>query len=415
MPESRAGRHALVFIFITVLIDVIGLGIVIPIVPKLIAGIAHVGLSDAARYGGWMLFTYAGMQFLCAPAIGNLSDRIGRRPVLILSLVAIGIDYTITGLARTMVWLFVARALSGMAGASYTTANAYIADVTPPEKRAASFGLIGAAFGLGFIIGPAIGGLLGQYDEHLPFFVSAGLAFCNALYGFLVLKESHAPEHRRKFEWWRANPLGALMALRRFPVVLPLCGVVVLARLAHDSSPSTWTYYTMLKFHWTVAEVSYSLMAVGLITAIAFGTLPRLVPRLGERRAVYIGFSAGALATVGYATASQPWMLYAWMVVGALTAFVMPALNTIMSTEVGPTEQGELQGAIASIASLTSVGAPVLMSYLFALFTGPHAPFYFPGASFAAASLCLVLAAVVFTLVKPGTAPARAAEPQSAE
>lgn len=415
MSVSHAGKHALAFIFITVLIDVIGLGIVIPITPKLIAHLAHVDLSQAARYGGWLMFTFAGMQFLCAPAIGNLSDRFGRRPVLILSLVAIGIDYTITGLAPTLAWLFAARMLSGMAGASYTTAGAYIADVTPPEKRAASFGLIGAAFGVGFIIGPAIGGILGQYDVRLPFFASAALAFANALYGLLVLKESHAPENRRKFEWWRANPLGALLALRRFPAVLPLCGVVVLARLAHDSSPATWTYYTMLKFHWTVVQVSYSLMAVGLITAIAFATLPRLVHKIGETRSVYIGFLGGAVAAAGYATATAPWMLYAWMIVGALTAFVMPAINSIMSTEVGPKEQGELQGAISSIASLTSVGAPVLMSYLFAEFTGPHAPIYFPGVSFAAAALCLVLALGVFALIKPATAPAAAAEPEAAK
>jgi MFS transporter, DHA1 family, tetracycline resistance protein len=413
MGEAKASKYALVFIFITIFIDVTGLGIIIPVAPKLIAGLAHVGLSDAARYGGWMFFVYAGMQFLFAPVIGNLSDRFGRRPVLILALVAIGIDYTITGLAPTIAWLFVARALSGMAGASYTTANAYIADVTPPERRAQSFGLVGAAFGLGFIVGPAMGGILGQYGVRLPFFVSAGLAFANALYGLLVLKESLAKDHRRKFELWRANPLGTLMALRRFPVVLPMCAVVVLMRIAHDSNPATWTYYTMLKFHWTTAQVGYSLMAVGAVVSVSYAFLPRLIRRIGETRSVYIGLAGGALSFVGYATSTQSWMLYAWMLPFAVTALIMPSLNTIMSTEVGPREQGELQGAIASIGSLTSVGAPVLMSYLFAHFTGPHAPFYFPGASFAAAALCLVLAGVVFAVVKPDLAAAE--EPQSAE
>jgi DHA1 family tetracycline resistance protein-like MFS transporter len=402
MIDGNAGKHALVFIFITIFIDVTGLGIIIPVAPKLIAGLAHVGLSEAARYGGWLFFVYAGMQFLFAPVIGNLSDRFGRRPVLILALVAIGIDYLITGLAPTIAWLFVARFLSGMAGASYTTAGAYIADVTPPEKRAANFGLIGAAFGLGFIVGPAIGGILGQYGVRLPFFVSAALAFANAAYGYLILAESLPRERRRKFEIWRANPLGALAALRRFPYVLGLCGVTVLMRLAHDSSPATWTYYTMLKFHWTTADVGYSLMAVGAVTAISYGGLTRLViPRIGEVRAVYAGLAGGALAFAGFAFASAGWMMYGWMLLFALASLAMPALTAIMSKEVGPSEQGELQGAIAGVGSLTSVGAPLAMSYLFAFFTGGGAPFHFPGAAFLAASLCLVAAAVAFACVKP--------------
>jgi DHA1 family tetracycline resistance protein-like MFS transporter len=342
------------------------------------------------------------MQFLFAPAIGNLSDRFGRRPVLILALVAIGIDYTITGLAPTIAWLFLGRLLSGMAGASYTTAGAYIADVTPPEKRAANFGLIGAAFGLGFIVGPALGGILGQYGVRLPFFVSAALAFANATYGYLILAESLPKEHRRKFEIWRANPLGALLALRRFPYVLGLCGVIVLMRLAHDASPATWTYYTMLKFRWTTAEVGYSLMAVGAVTAVSYGGLTRLIiPRIGEVRAVYVGLAGGALAFAGFAFTTAGWMMYGWMLLFALASLAMPALNAIMSKEVGPSEQGELQGAIASVGSLTSVGAPLAMSYLFAYFTGDGAPLYFPGAAFLAASLCLVAAAIAFACVKP--------------
>lgn len=406
-------KHALLFIFITVLIDVIGLGIVLPIMPRLIADLLHVGLSEAARWGGWTIFAYAGMQFLFAPMIGSLSDRFGRRPVLILALVAIGIDYTITGLAPTIGWLFLARALSGMAGASFTTASAYIADVTPPEKRAQSFGLIGAAFGLGFIIGPALGGIIGQFGVRLPFFVSAGLAGANALYGFLVLRESLGHDKRRKFEWWRANPLGALIALKRFPVVLPLCAVLMLMRVAHDANPATWSYFTMLKFHWNPAQVGYSLMAVGGVVAVAYAVLPRLIPRLGEVNAVFIGMAGGAVAFIGYAFANTPWQLYAWMLPFGLMAFVMPALNKIMSTEVGPKEQGELQGAITSLGSLTSVGAPVLMAQLFSWFTGRAAPVYFPGAPFAAAALCMVLAGVLFVFVKPTVAAATL--PQTAE
>ena len=402
MTEAKTNRKALAFIFITVFIDVVGLGIIIPITPKLIALLAHVNISDAARYGAWLSFVYAGMQFLGAPVIGNLSDRFGRRPVLIYALISIGVDYGITGWAPTIAWLFLGRFLSGMSGASYTTAAAYIADVSPPEKRAANFGLIGAAFGLGFIVGPALGGFLGEYSVRLPFFASAGLAFANALYGYIVLAESLPKERRRAFEFWRANPFGALMALRRFPYVLPLCVVLMLTRVAHDASPATWTYYTMLKFHWSTADVGWSLVAVGVITTAVYGGLTRIViPRIGEVRAVYAGLVAGAIACVGYAFSAQGWMLYAWMLPGALVGLASPALSAIMSREVAPTEQGELQGAITSIGSLTSVVALLTMPYIFAYFTNAKAPIYFPGAPFLTASLSLVLATAAFAIVRP--------------
>lgn len=402
MKDGSAGGYALAFVIAAICIDMVGLGIIIPVAPKLISGLAHVNLSEAARYGGWLFFVYAAMQFLCAPLIGNLSDRFGRRPVLLFSLLAIGVDYAITGLAPTIGWLFLARTLSGMAGASYTTANAYIADVTPPEKRAQNFGLVGAAFSFGFIVGPVIGGLLGDISPRLPFLVSAGLAFANTAFGFFALPESLTPEHRRKFEWWRANPLGALFALRRFPAILGLCAVVVLMRFAHDANPSTWTYYTMLKFRWTAEEVGLSLAAVGVALMVVYTWLTRvLIPRIGEVGAVYLGFACGAVAFVGYAFSTASWQLYIWIAVFALLGLVMPAMNAIMSKQVGPTEQGELQGAITSVGSLTSIVAPVAMSYLFAYFTGPSTPYYFPGAAFLAAGACLGLAALVFAWVKP--------------
>lgn len=402
MGETKAGKHALIFIFITIFVDVVGMGITIPMAPRLIEELAHVNLSDAARYGGWLMFVYAGMQFLFSPVIGNLSDRFGRRPLLILSLLALGLDFTIMGLAPTIVWLFIGRTLSGIAGASYTTASAYIADVTPPEKRAAGFGLVGAAFGLGFTVGPALGGILGGYGLRLPFFVSAGLALCNAAYGYFVLKESLPKEHRRPFEIVRANPLGSLATLRRFPFVLGLCGALVLMRLAHDANPATWTYFTMLRFHWSIEEVGLSLMATGIVTAISYGWLTRvIIPRIGEVRAVYLGLGAGALGFAGFAFATHGWQMYAWMPLFSFMALAMPALNAIMSQEVGPSEQGELQGALTSLGSLTSIGGPLAMSYLFAYFTNPKAPIYFPGAAFGAASLCLVAAMAAFALVGP--------------
>lgn len=403
---APASRYALAFIFITMLVDTIGLGIIIPVTPNIIAQLTGQGLSDAARWGGWLMFVFAAMQFVCAPIFGNLSDRFGRRPVLILSLVALGIDYLITGLAPTIVWLFIGRILSGMAGATYPTVNAYIADVSPPEKRAANFGLTGAAFGVGFILGPAIGGIIGDaYGPRMPFFVSAAVAVLNALFGFLVLKESLPLARRRVFELWRANPVGSLIAVRRYPMVFGLIGVVILGQLAHDALPATWTYYTMLKFHWTSAEVGYSLMAVGALTTVSFGVLPRfVVPRIGEVRAVYVGLLCLVIGYSGYAFSAAPWQIYGWMVVWALGGLSNTALNSILTQQVPANEQGELQGAVASVASLTSVAAPVLMTSLFAYFTSPHALIYFAGASFLAAALCEFGALGIFARTKARTA-----------
>jgi DHA1 family tetracycline resistance protein-like MFS transporter len=394
--EQQAGRHALIFIFITMLVDTIGLGIVLPVTPTLITELTHHGMSEAARWGGWLFFVFALMQFLCSPLIGNLSDRFGRRPVLITSLAMLGVDYLITGLAPTIAWLFLGRFLSGIAGAAYTTANAYIADVSPPEKRAANFGLVGAAFGIGFVVGPAVGGLLGQYGSRVPFYVSAGFAFANALYGLIVLKESLPRGRRRAFELWRANPLGALIALKRFPLLIGMFGVVVLMRLGHDANPVIWTYYTMLKFNWSSAQVGYSLMAVGAMLALVFSFLTRIViPRLGETRSAYLGLTCGAIGFFGYAFATEGWMLYGWMAVWVLMGLVMPSLNAIMSKEVGPSEQGELQGALASLGGLTSVAAPPILSNLFGYFTSSAAPIYFPGAAFFAAAVFTLLAALL--------------------
>lgn len=405
--QSFASRYALAFIFMTMLVDTIGLGLIIPVAPKIIAellGFAPgdpMAMSAAARWGGWLFFVFALMQFLFAPAMGNLSDRFGRRPVLIFSLLALGVDYLITGLAPTIVWLFVGRLLSGIAGASYTTVNAYIADVTPPEKRAANFGLTGAAFSLGFILGPALGGLLGSYGARVPFFVAAGLSLANALFGIFVLKESLKPEHRRKFELWRANPVGTLVALQKFPNIVVLCAVIVMMRLAHDSNPAVFTYYVYAKFHWTPQMVGYSLMAVGALMAVVYGFLVRIViPKIGETASVYLGLFFGALGFAGYAFSTETWMMFAWMVPFALFGFTMPALNAILSKTVGPTEQGELQGALACIGSLTSIAAPPLLTNLFAYFTSSAAPVYFPGAAFLAASLCLVLGAAVFSRMR---------------
>lgn len=404
--SAVTSRSALVFIFIAMFVDSMGLGIVIPVTPAIISDLTGEGMSGAARYGGWLMFAFASMLFLFSPLIGNLSDRFGRRPVLIASLVAIGVDYAITGLAPTIAWLFIGRVLSGIAGASYTTANAYIADVSPPERRAVNFGLTGAAFGIGFAVGPALGGLLGGYWNRLPFFVSAGLAVANALFGLFVLKESLPKENRRAFDWRRANPLGALIAIRNYPSVFGLVVVLILMRLAHDANPAVWTFYVYLKFHWSKLEVGYSLMFLGVIMACAYAFLTRVaIPRLGETRAAYVGLLCGAAGFAGYAFATEGWMMYAWGMVWTVMALAMPALNGIMSKQVPANAQGELQGALSSVGGLTSVAAPPLLTSIFGYFTSPAAPIYFPGAAFFTAGLLLALAAFLLTQIRAETPP----------
>ncbi|MEI9887294.1 MAG: TCR/Tet family MFS transporter [Rhizomicrobium sp.] len=397
-----ASRYALAFIFITMLVDTIGLGIIIPVTPQLITELTGESLSGAARWGGLLFFLFALMQFFFSPVLGNLSDRFGRRPVLIVSLLVLSVDYALSGLAPNIGWLIAARLMSGIAASTYPTVNAYIADVSPPEKRAANFGLTGAAFGIGFVLGPALGGLAGaHWGTRAPFYAAAAVTLANALFGWFVLKESLPPEGRRKFELWRANPVGSLVAIRRYPMIFGLIGIVVLGRLAHDANPATWTYYTMEKFGWGPGEVAWSLVAVGVLTTVSFGVLPRLViPRIGETRAVGIGLFCAALGYAGYAFSSQPWMLYAWMLVWALAGIGSTALNSILSRQVPANEQGELQGALASLGSATSVFAPLVMTGLFSYFTSHRAPVYFAGASFFAAGLFELGALAIFFVVR---------------
>jgi MFS transporter, DHA1 family, tetracycline resistance protein len=375
--EMSAKRQdsALIFIFITMLIDVIGLGIIIPVIPKLIMELSGEGLSSAARYGGWMIFAYAAMQFVFSPILGGLSDQYGRRPVLLFSLFGFGIDYIIIGLSPTLGWLFLGRIIAGITGASFTTAGAYIADVSAPEKRAQNFGLIGAAFGLGFILGPVLGGFLGTYGSRVPFFVSAALSLLNWLYGYFILPESLKPENRRKFEWSRSNPINSLLNLRRYPIVLGLVFPNILIMIAGFATQSTWTYYCISKFGWNEKMIGLSLGFVGVMAALVQGGLTRaVIPKLGN-----------FLYAVGYllfALANQGWMMFAITVIASLGGIAMPALQGIMSNQVPMNEQGELRGALTSVMSLTSVIGPLIMTNLFAYFTSEAAPFQLPAAPF---------------------------------
>ncbi len=387
---------ALGFIFITLLIDVTGFGIIIPVIPKLIEELIDGNLSQAATYGGWLMFAYAIVQFFFSPIIGNLSDRFGRRPILLASLLGFCLDYLLTAWAPTVGWLFLGRILAGITGASMTTATAYIADVSPPEKRAQNFGMIGAAFGLGFIIGPVIGGVLGQYGSRAPFIAAAILAFLNFLYGYFILPESLKPENRRKFEWKRANPVGSLLHIRKYPVILGLVGSLVLLYIAAHATQSTWSYFTMERFGWNEAWVGYSLGVVGILVAIVQGGLIRVInPWLGQKKSVYFGLLLYALGFFLFAFASQSWMMFVFLIPYCLGGIAGPALQGIISGQVPSNEQGELQGALTSLVSLTSIIGPPLMTNLFAYFTGKSAPVYFPGMPFFAGAILTVISALL--------------------
>jgi DHA1 family tetracycline resistance protein-like MFS transporter len=317
--------------------------------------------------------------------------------VLLVSLFVLGIDYLIMWWAPTFVWLLLGRIIAGAAASTYSTCNAFIADVSPPQVRAQNFGLMGAAFGMGFIIGPVVGGFLGEYGSRAPFLAAAVLCFANFLYGALVLPESLARDRRRRFDWRRANPTGTLAALRRYPMVSGLIGAYFLFLLGHHVLPSTWSFFTMEKFDWSPREVGYSLGFVGVLMVIVQAVLLRvLLPKLGPRRAGTAGFLFTIVAFLGYGLATQGWMIYPFLVLGALQGFATPAMQGIMSTSVPANEQGELQGGLASMASLTAILSPPFMTQVFAFFSGADAPVYFPGAPFIASALLTVLALAVF-------------------
>jgi DHA1 family tetracycline resistance protein-like MFS transporter len=373
---------ALIFIFITLLIDVTGLGIIIPVMPKLIEDLTGGSLSEAATYGGWLISAYAITQFFCAPLVGGLSDRYGRRPILLAALFGFGIDYLLLAFAPTISWLFVGRIIAGVMGASFTTAGAYIADISTSENRAQNFGIIGAAFGLGFIIGPVIGGLLGGFGARVPFMVAAGLTLLNWLYGFFILPESLKPENRRKFEISRANPVGTLQKLTRYPVVTGLFVALSFVYIAAHAVQSNWAYFTIERFGWSETMIGISLGVVGFVFAIVQGGLIRIIiPKLGQQRSVYVGLGLNALGLLLYSLATQGWMMYAITVVYCLGGIAGPALQGIMAGVVPPNEQGELQGGFTSLMSLTSIFGPIIMNSLFSFFTKSDGPFYFPGAA----------------------------------
>ncbi|MHB9879709.1 TCR/Tet family MFS transporter [Pacificimonas sp. ICDLI1SI03] len=393
-----ATRGSLLFIFALVLIDMIGFGIIMPVLPALIVELTGDTIAGAAVDAGWLAFVYAAMQFIFGPVMGNLSDRFGRRPVLLATLLAYSINYALMGLAPTLLWLFVGRLLAGITGASFSAAYAYVADVTPAEKRAQNFGLIGVAFGLGFIVGPALGGILGEYGTRLPFFAAGGLALANAVFGFFCLNESLPPEKRRPFSLIRSNAVSALRELgRQDKVVIWYAGALLVWMTAHMVYPIIWAFYGIEAFGWSERMVGLSLAGVGLSSAIVQGVLIRtIVPRVGERRAVMLGVGCLLAAALIYLFAEHEIWVPIAIAVGSLQGLVQPSINGLMSRAVDERSQGELQGAVASISSLSAVIGPLVYTRVFYAFTAPGAVIYLPGAAFALAGVVAIGALALF-------------------
>jgi DHA1 family tetracycline resistance protein-like MFS transporter len=384
---------AISFIFITLLVDITGWGLIIPVMPGLIEELTGGSVSDTARYSGWMGFAYAGVQFVCAPLLGGLSDKYGRRPVLLFSLLGFGVDYILLTFAPNITWLFIGRIIAGITGASITTASAYIADISTPATRAQNFGMIGAAFGIGFILGPMLGGLLGQFGSRVPFMVAAALCLLNWLYGYFVLPESLPPDKRRAFDIKRANPVGTLLQLRKYPVLLPLISCMVFLYLAGHAVQSNWAFFGKERFKWDERMIGISLGAVGLLAGLVQGGLVRIInPKLGNEKSVYLGIMMYTLGLLLFALASQTWMMFLFLIPYALGGIAGPALQALMAGMVSANAQGELQGALTSTSAATSIVGPPLMTNTFAFFTGRSAPFYFPGAPFALGALFMLIA-----------------------
>jgi DHA1 family tetracycline resistance protein-like MFS transporter len=397
--------NAVRFVILTVLIDAIGFGIIMPVLPSVVMRLGHIGLAQATEIGGWLGMIYAAVQFVTGPLVGNLGDRFGRRPVLLGALAGFAIDYALMGFAPTLGWLFLGRALAGFFGASFGPAGAALADISVPEDRAKVFGMMGAAFGVGFIIGPALGGLLGEFGDKVPFHAAAVLAACNLILGLIAFPETLTIDKRRPFQWRRANPVGALMALGKLPGLLPVAFALFWWNLAGMVYPVAWSWFTIAAFNWSPGQMGASLTWVGCVMALSqIFIVGRLVKRFGERRAAEIGILVATLGFVIDAIVPKGWMLYPAMLVIAFQAAVMPAMSGLMSRRVPATQQGELQGFTGSVAAIGSIIAPALYNPALAWFTGPAAPFRFPGIVFALSTVMGMIALLTLIVLRPAPA-----------
>lgn len=392
-PHETPRRAALIFIFITILLDILAMGMIIPVLPKMVVAFLDGDTARAATTFGLFSTAWALMQFFFSPVLGALSDRFGRRPVILLSNFGLGLDYILMALAPTLGWLFVGRVISGITSASISTASAYIADVTPPEKRAASFGMLGAAFGIGFVLGPALGGVLGDMEPRLPFWVAAALSLANALYGLFVLPESLPPERRKSFQWRSANPVGALKLLRSRPGVLGLASVNFIYHLAHIALPSVFVLYGSYRYGWDERTIGLTLAGVGLSLMVVQGGLVRpIVKRLGERHTLLLGLVFGAAGFAIYGLAESGAVFLIGIPVMSLWGLSGPALQGLMTSRVGASDQGELQGALSSLMGVAGLIGPGLFTQTFSRFIDAQHGWHLPGAPFLLAAGLLVLA-----------------------
>jgi MFS transporter, DHA1 family, tetracycline resistance protein len=390
-------KAAISFIFITLLIDVMGWGLIIPVMADLIAQLKGIPVNQASTYGALLLSAFAITQFVFSPVIGNLSDRFGRRPVLLLSLFGFGIDYIILALAPAYGWLFIGRVIAGITGASFTTATAYIADVsTDPTTKAKNFGMVGAAFGLGFVLGPALGGFLSNWGIRAPFYAAAALCLLNCLYGYFLLPESLSKENRRPFDWKRANPFGSLKFLTQHPEIGGLAISFFLIYLGAQSVQGNWNYFTIYRFHWSEKMVGISLAVVGVLVGGVQAGLTRVVnPRIGNEKSIYLGLLLYTLGLVLFAFATQGWMMFIFLIPYCLGGICGPSLQSVISGHTPVNQQGELQGALTSLMSLTTIIGPLIMNGTFAYFTSDKAPFYFPGMHYLIGAACMLLSVIL--------------------
>ena len=396
-PPSGKRNAALIFIFITVLIDVLAFGVIIPVLPHLVQEFVGGDLSTAAYWTGVFAFAFAVVQFFSAPIQGALADRFGRRPVILLSCLGLGADFIFMALAPSLAWLFVGRVISAATSASFTTANAYIADVTTPDQRAKGFGMIGAAFGLGFIVGPLVGGVLGDINHRLPFWFSAALALLNFCYGIFVLPESLPKEKRTpRFDWHHAKPMGGVKMLRDYPQIWGLVAVVFIANFAHYVYPSTFVLFADAAYGWKEKQAGYVLAVVGVLSVIVNVVLiGKLVKAMGERRALLFGLACGALGFLIYGLAGTGWVFLAGLPISALWAVAAPATQALITRQVPADAQGRIQGSMSSLVSLAGIFAPAVFAGAFGFFIGSHAPMRLPGVAFLIAALMLAIAAFV--------------------
>ncbi|CAN7344549.1 TCR/Tet family MFS transporter [Rhizobium rhizogenes] len=416
MIDQKFARRGLLLVFIILFLDVMGLAIIMPVLPQYLEELTGASVSEAATDGGWLLLAYAAMQFLFSPLIGNLSDRFGRRPILLASVLTFAIDNFICAIAGTYWVLFAGRILAGISGASFSTCSAYIADISNDQNRAKNFGLIGMAFGVGFVLGPVIGGFLGEFGPRAPFYGAAALALLNFIGAYFLLPETLEAKNRRRFELWRASPFGALRQVRRYQGLGWIFVVMFFNWLAHGVFPAVWSFVSSYRYDWTSLEIGISLGTYGIGMALVMGlVLPRIVPVLGEWKTVVLGLVFSGIGLVGYAFAWHGWMVYAVIVLTVIENVADAPLRSIAASKVSPSAQGELQGALGSLTSITAIIGPVLFPYLFRFFTAPEAPVTFAGAPFIMSAILILTAVILFVVKVRKDEPKAAIEPAAQE